>query len=1071
MKYLSAGETKWFYSKVGEQQCIVPLYRCRRYNQFKSSTLANVHFQQFVKEANIVFNHSFHQVQPNFDAAWKGISKYNHDSPRPNAQAWEYSNFLCNRFLSSVVLGSRILSYEESVSRLDLSTSPGYPHTLAYTNKRDMIAKYDVRALCDVYYNSLTDDSQIAIWTCTQKRELRSDEKLKKNSIRVFTAAPIEVTICDNRLCADFNDRLISHYGERWIQVGMSQFRRGWHQLAMRLSRHPNLFDADGHNWDGSMTADLLFENAKFRFDCMSSEFAVLDVQKKLMAAYRNMLSGMCVTEDGILFMKLLGMNSGWVNTIVDNSLCWVRLIFYAWCVLVPPELRNLSGICDNLECAIYGDDLIISVSDLAVSHFNIDALSMIVQRDFGVELTTECHEPRKIHQMTFLNHEFVMEDGVYLPSINFDKMMCSLMYGCTVVSPLMNFYRALSLRQVSWGNARCRKVIYDFICWELEHHGRELRAEVYEDLTFENVMRSFFTDRMLKLLYTGLEGGVNLKQLAALNIEANSLMNFASDSSELKFVTDFTDRFKGFPIYKEYGGPGYTGSVVSQKGDYSVVPKDAFDNLFRRHDNCYDHSDRRDCDLDLAREAGKLGGLRGRTIQAFFSVKGYGGNANRASRIADFADVGDDFITAPRLVGIEPNPGPKGGKKKGKNRNLLMKKKKKGNGPRATISAAPTRYGVTLRRPRTRGDNEPEVGTIRLARVTTPAAPKDGTILGLYDLAPSEVGGRVSKIASLHQKYRFLGGKLRWVPSTGTETDGQIVFSFDRDTSYWPSGTTIDPVAESQKMGVVSGPIYKPFTFFVPGNPTMLFTHEDEMELHTTSPGFVTVSCDDSAVSTHGSVHFDYAYQFYDSCDRPEKGALVYRSYEAAANGVFMFPLRSDGTDTKSNAVVAAGDEYWKAYVTEPTDLGYNSTYYYVKLAPYTHVLMRWTGVGTGLVADAAPGYGLVQYGTAMTVTTVYSEVNAAQTVWTGEAIAYTTANPAFFRVAVAGFTTNTFRELLVVPLAYEAVYPATAPPALTIRDSSPDSDIDIVEEPCEKKVVPLSSPAVSLQKTTKGR
>jgi len=412
---LSAGEVENFRKNVGGFCAITPMYHVMRFCPMRQKEYRNLYFTEFCEKFKVEFHHSYRQAKPNMQAAWKGVAKFDRGEPLLCPDVWHFSNFLADRFLFQMVVGSDLLTYEDSVKRLDLTTSPGYPHTLHWPSKREMFAGTDVGAVCDAHWENLLIGDTNTFWTCSQKHELRAVEKLSKNSIRLFTAAPVEVTICDNRLFGDFNDRVIKHYGKCWIQVGMSQFCGGWHSLAVRLSRLPFKYRLDFHNFDGSETVALFSANLRFRYASLKASLRTVETKLRMTNAYRNMLSGYCVLETGLTFQKILSMNSGWVNTIIDNSMAVVRIVVYGWCMVAPSDMLNLASLLQHVECAIYGDDLILCVSSFANTFFNAGVLRKICANEFNMELTSEDNfEPVTIDKLTFLHHGFRKERGMY---------------------------------------------------------------------------------------------------------------------------------------------------------------------------------------------------------------------------------------------------------------------------------------------------------------------------------------------------------------------------------------------------------------------------------------------------------------------------------------------------------------------------------------------------------------------------------------------------------------------------------------------------------------------------------
>jgi len=479
---------------------------------------------------------------------------------------------------------------------------------------------------------------------------------------------------------------------------------------------------------------------------------------------------------------------------------------------------------------------------------------------------------------------------------------MCSLMYGCTVTSPLMAFYRALSLRQVSWGNDRCRDVIAHYLEWVLQAHGKELEGMIYKDLNFQRVMCSYMDDDMLRQMYTGSESGV-LKSAAALN--KRLVMNFASDSSELKFGADVTSKFRGLPVHGQYGGPGYTGGEITERGNYDVKPTDPKDAAYREHDYGYEFGSKRNADARLGRALGQLPGARNRVESWFWSLKGFGGNPDNVPNVPGIREEADEIIHvsewhrqdpplegALALVGIEPNPGP--GKRK-------AKKKKKAKQPvrrarslaQFSMTREPVATSVSVTIPF--GKPRPETGTIRLGTVSCPVA-ATGAICFLGDLSPFEVGGRLANEARNWQNYRFNGGRITYIPIVASSEVGQMIVTRDRDSATWPQANIANVNEQSQKAGRMTVNVRSSWSMALAGDNRLFYTYEDPSEPRTTSPGYVQVTASSTPqVKDYGTLEFDYSYTFYNAVVRTPSSTLYLQdTHKPPDVTTSLFPLTS---------------------------------------------------------------------------------------------------------------------------------------------------------------------------------
>ncbi|PWF65495.1 hypothetical protein CCD93_23800, partial [Vibrio sp. T21] len=78
------------------------------------------------------------------------------------------------------------------------------------------------------------------------------------NKTRTFTAAPLE-TLLGGKVCVDdFNNQFYSHHLEGPWTVGITKFYGGWNRLLEKLPEGWIYCDADGSQFDSSLTPYLI---------------------------------------------------------------------------------------------------------------------------------------------------------------------------------------------------------------------------------------------------------------------------------------------------------------------------------------------------------------------------------------------------------------------------------------------------------------------------------------------------------------------------------------------------------------------------------------------------------------------------------------------------------------------------------------------------------------------------------------------------------------------------------------------------------------------------------------------
>jgi len=443
---------------------------------------------------------------PNKEAAYISLAKYAKSVPALDARQalamngavdWLHCHFGVH------MQNSRVKTMDEVIKGLDMTTSPGFPWTRKYANKRAM---YDSWKGFEQYmeddWTRLIDDEYVAVFGNSLKEEIRLQEKIDANSLRTFTAGPVEMTIHGNRLFEDMNEKFYASHLQTASAVGFSPWKGGWNNLVRKLSKHPNGFALDESQYDSSLRAHLMWAVAEFRWSMLREEDRTPDNLARLRVYYRNLINTVIITSDGVFIMKQGGNPSGSVNTIVDNTLILYLLLAYGWQMVSPSEFRSYQAFEEHLALALVGDDNTWTVSDEAVSFFN--ARSLIVEwARIGVTTTTDCLDPRPVDELDFLSAFTVYVDGIAIPIYNRQKLLSSLLYSRSPGDPAYTLVRAAALLRVGWADVQIRCYLREFISWLVEMYGPVLR----DSKEWKDALSSVPLESDLRKFYLGLEG------------------------------------------------------------------------------------------------------------------------------------------------------------------------------------------------------------------------------------------------------------------------------------------------------------------------------------------------------------------------------------------------------------------------------------------------------------------------------------------------------------------------------------------------------------------------------------
>lgn len=441
--------------------------------------------------------------RPNLEASYISLAKYAKDvkplSPLivaglNTAFAWTERQF------APVMMNSRVKTLEEVVCGLDKTTSPGWPWVQKYKTKKDMIESWsDFSKYMEEDWERLKYPGWTAVFGNSLKEEIRPTVKIEQNSIRTFTAGPVEATIHGNRLFEDMNQKFYEAHLRIASVVGFSPLKGGWDNLYKKLAKFPMGFALDESQYDSSLRAYLMWNCAEFRWRMLRPEDQTDDNKVRLQTYYRNLINTLIITSEGVFVMKLGGNPSGSVNTITDNTIILYTLLAYAWIVNAPEEMRSYEAFEEHTSKALVGDDNTFTVSPEAMPFFN--AKNIIPTWEvIGITTTTDCMDPRPVEELDFLSAHTTFVDGVAVPLYDRSKLLTSLLYSRFPSDPAYTLVRATALQRVAWADAPMRAYLQEFVAWLLSEYDHVL----FEEETWKQAKNQIPVDYELKKLFLG---------------------------------------------------------------------------------------------------------------------------------------------------------------------------------------------------------------------------------------------------------------------------------------------------------------------------------------------------------------------------------------------------------------------------------------------------------------------------------------------------------------------------------------------------------------------------------------
>nr|QWT83729.1 polyprotein [Pepper yellow mosaic virus] len=396
----------------------------------------------------------------NREAYIKDIMKYSKpiDIGVVNCDAFEEA--ICRVILYMRLKGFKECTFitdEEAIfSALNMKSAVG---AMYGGKKKDYFASYTdadreqiVRESCLRLYRG-----DLGVWNGSLKAELRSKEKIAANKTRTFTAAPID-TLLGGKVCVDdFNNQFYSKNIDCCWTVGMTKFYGGWNRLLTALPDGWVYCDADGSQFDSSLTPYLINAVLSIRLAFMEDWDVGFQMLQNL---YTEIIYTPISTPDGTIVKKYRGNNSGQPSTVVDNSLMVVLAMHYAFV----KEGFSFEEIDMHCKFFVNGDDLLIAVSpdnasllDNLGEHFS--------ELGLNYDFSSRTHDKS---QLWFMSHCGISVEGKFIPKLEEERIVSILQWDRAIL-PEHRLEAVCAAMIESWGYPQLTHEIRRFYSWLLE--------------------------------------------------------------------------------------------------------------------------------------------------------------------------------------------------------------------------------------------------------------------------------------------------------------------------------------------------------------------------------------------------------------------------------------------------------------------------------------------------------------------------------------------------------------------------------------------------------------------------
>nr|QCG74723.1 polyprotein [Tobacco etch virus] len=351
---------------------------------------------------------------------------------------------------------------------------------------------------------------KLGIWNGSLKAELRPIEKVENNKTRTFTAAPIDTLLAGKVCVDDFNNHFYDLNIKAPWTVGMTKFYKGWNELMEALPSGWVYCDADGSQFDSSLTPFLINAVLKVRLAFMDE----WDIGEQMVRnLYTEIVQTPILTPDGTVIKNHKGNNSGQPSTVVDKTLMVIIAMFYT---------------CE--KCGIYKDDIVYYVNgDEVLIAIHPDKAERVntFKESFGeLGLKYEFDSTtRDKTQLWFMSHRALERDGIFIPKLEEERIVSILEWDRSK-EPSHRLEAICASMIEAWGYDKLVEEIRNFYAWVLEQ-------APYSQLAEEG-KAPYLAETALKFLYTSQHGTNSemeeyLKVLYDYNIPTTEALYFQS--------------------------------------------------------------------------------------------------------------------------------------------------------------------------------------------------------------------------------------------------------------------------------------------------------------------------------------------------------------------------------------------------------------------------------------------------------------------------------------------------------------------------------------------------------------
>jgi len=545
---LTGGSCSTNFTKHMEKLGVQFLGRVPRGINPRKTDKNDPYFPRFLEEKGIdskLYN-QFRFYSPTSADAYLSMKKYfrPHIDMRENewmeALQWTLKHF-------DFMAYSRVCEdFDINASKINRDSSPGYPYNSGgegcnYPKKRDMMTPERIETLKDLWekdWASLGTQEYVPNpYLVTPKSELRKTEKIENHECRVYLACNILTSLHGYALFGQLHDRFYNGFNKSWSYVGGSTFNREWDALFRRLKIHPNAAECDESGYDSSLQTWMMWSHhylcSQWLRNSDGTPLSSINRQR-LDNFFDELVNTFMIGPDGDLMRKWAGNPSGAPTTTVTNTLILFTLLAYAWIRMRPSGKYGYTEFMKHVQAALCGDDNTYTVSDEVFEWYNVDTVAQCWSNETGIRTKPGSEKKAKLTDCSFISRKFNLVEGVCVPTISHDKMVCGMLYNSQGRRNIrFSLLKSYALRIETFWDRKTFDLFTEFGSWLKNNYPAQLRRIrdprdpddlfTYEDIESVNKTR----DEILRL-YLKSESNV----LSAVK-EYRSIKEKLSDEEE----------------------------------------------------------------------------------------------------------------------------------------------------------------------------------------------------------------------------------------------------------------------------------------------------------------------------------------------------------------------------------------------------------------------------------------------------------------------------------------------------------------------------------------------------------